>query len=107
MSGPYELFEQKKREVKKVEIKKKKKKTQQLVGQYQNAQNTFNWNLRRKRLNLRKEWAKDVSNLMSNINPHTQEAQRSCRKVNKPKRTLKFIIRKLLKTDNQKNAKQL
>ena len=52
MSGPYELFEQKKREVKKVEIKKKKKTTQQLVGQYQNAQNTFSWNLRRKRLNL-------------------------------------------------------
>lgn len=106
MSGLYELFEQKKRAVKKVEIKKKKK-TQQLVGQYQNAQDTFNWNLRRKRLNLRKEWAKDVSNLMRNINPHTQEAQINCRKVNKPKRTLKFIIRKLLKTDNQKNAKQL
>ena len=30
MSGPYELFEQKKREVKKVEIKKKKKKLSNL-----------------------------------------------------------------------------
>lgn len=69
------------------------------MGQYQNAQKTCNWNLRteKKRGNLRKEWVKDVSYLMRNTNPHIQEAQRTGRKVNKPKKTVKFIIRKLLK----------
>lgn len=44
---------------------------------------------------------------MRNINPHIQEAQRTCRKINKPNRTPRCILRKLLKTDNLKNVKQL